>query len=115
MTQQQIEHRHAQRHGDRTPEQCHWCHRAAAICRRKIRLATREEAEAWADEFNVSRGWSPPVVRYRCIWCDGWHLTSQMTRRRQGRVERARRKWLIEKEIDRRAAGDTAPAPRRLP
>ena len=85
-------------------EECWRCQRSQAHCKSKIRFATWEEARDWVDDLNQSRAYVNPVYRYSCRWCRGWHMSSAdgkgpSGKTRAKRVERERRKWLIEKRM----------------
>jgi hypothetical protein len=73
---------------------CWDCQRARALCRSKRRFDSREAADAAVTELNESRAYERPVVRYRCRWCPGWHLTTARSKVRVKRAEKQRRKWL---------------------
>jgi hypothetical protein len=76
--------------------ECWRCGRDRAACRRKIRFATWVQAREWIDEYHVSRGYAEPWQRrYRCVWCDAFHTTSNLDERDRKRIEKARRKWLV--------------------
>lgn len=69
------------------------CDRDQATCRRKILLSSWQESNAWVEDYNASRGWQPPyVTRYRCRWCDGWHLKTAGDVRTRARMEKLARK-----------------------
>jgi hypothetical protein len=74
-------------------EDCVRCGLDRAVCRRKIRLASWQEANEWVEDFNVEHQYVDPVTRYRCRWCDGWHLKTAKDPRTRARMERQRRKW----------------------
>lgn len=76
-------------------ETCRVCARDEAVCKRKIRFATWQEANEWVTEYNESTGYTRPVTRYPCRWCNGWHMKTAKDPRTRARVERARRKWLV--------------------
>ncbi len=88
---------------DRGPEsfeECRRCRWAQAHCRSKRRFDSREAAEDAVRALNEREGYASPVVRYRCRWCPGWHLTTARTKVRAKRAERQRRKWIISARSD---------------
>ncbi len=87
---------HNKEHRDRGEpfEQCWVCQRDRAVCRQKIRFATWQEANEWVRDKNESTGYERPVSRYRCRWCEGWHMKTAKDVRTRARVEKQRRKWL---------------------
>jgi hypothetical protein len=76
-------------------EGCWQCGRAKAICKRKIRYDSWQDAEVVVARMNESDGYAEPVSRYRCRWCLLWHVTHATGKVRAKRAERARRRWLI--------------------
>lgn len=88
------ESRHAGRRDSKPFEQCWYCGRARARCRRKIRFATREEADEWVAERNKNSGFRDPAKRYRCRWCLGYHMARPKRPHELKRIEKHRRKWL---------------------
>lgn len=81
---------------------CWLCARDRAVCRTKIRFTTWEEANEWVDDYNLNREWEPPhMTRYPCRWCDGWHMKTARDPRSRARMEKQRRKWLVEQGRDR--------------
>ena len=99
MTYPQIVNRHRRTHPrpDKTVEDCWDCGREKSVCHRKVTYNDPLVAEAEAQRLNMERNWERPVTRYKCNWCDQWHLTSikpGATGSRAKRVERARRKTL---------------------
>lgn len=80
---------------------CWRCWRAQGNCQRKIRFTDWAEADEWVTEYHESRAYTPPwQYRYRCRWCAGFHSTTVRDRDRvaRHRVEKQRRKWLIERK-----------------
>lgn len=87
---------HVTRHDPTVPITTCWrCGKAQADCRRKIRFTTWQEANQWVTESNHTRSFDPPVTRYRCRWCNGWHMCTATRKHQRRRAERARRKWRI--------------------
>ncbi len=78
-------------------EQCLRCRTDKRVCEKKIRFTGWEEAQEWVHEYNVSNRWAPPVMtRYRCRWCEGWHMKRAKAKHERARAERQRRKYLVE-------------------
>lgn len=76
-------------------EECWACGRDRAVCSSKIRFTTWQEANDWVYDYNVGRAWAPPhMTRYRCRWCEGWHMKTARDARSRARMEKQRRKWL---------------------
>lgn len=86
---------HTKWHGPWPIDACWRCGRSRAVCRQKIPLWTVVEADAWVQDLNETRAYTPPVVRYRCRWCRYWHMKKARTRTELARAEKQRRKWLI--------------------
>jgi hypothetical protein len=81
-------------------EECRRCRRQAGHCRQKIRFTDWLEAQEWVTEYHESRSYALPwQYRYRCRWCEGYHTATIRGRDRvaRDRVEKQRRKWLIER------------------
>lgn len=88
---------HDREHKDASFENCGRCRRAQVICQKKIRFATWIDADEWIAEYHESKDYAKPwAYRYRCRWCDAWHMTTIRDRDRvaRARVEKQRRKWL---------------------
>jgi hypothetical protein len=85
---------HADEHPPCAFADCWFCQRDRACCRSKLRFGTREEVDEWVRELNESRGYAHPVVRYRCRWCQVWHMKTARDKRSLKRAEKHRRKWL---------------------
>jgi hypothetical protein len=82
---------------------CWYCLRGIAICKSKIRISTWNEAEEWVKEYNESHAYLNPVVKYQCRWCNQYHMTRAKSATRNGKtMKKAKRKWLIAKEMTRR-------------
>lgn len=75
-------------------EECPVCERDRLTCQKKIRFVGWFEANEWVTELNESQGYTRPVTRYRCRWCDGWHMKRAKDVRSRARMEKQRRKWL---------------------
>lgn len=88
---------HNRNHDDGTypMEECSRCRRAQQKCKNKIRFWTWVEADDWVRDFNESRSYFQPVVRYWCRWCDGYHMATARTKKQLKQVEKARREWLV--------------------
>jgi hypothetical protein len=101
-------HNKAHRRSGHPFDTCWDCAREKAVCAAKIRFGSWQEANEWVDNFNAERGFQDggkPVMRYRCRWCEGWHMATARHPRTRARVERWRRKWLIAQEAQRGAGG----------
>ncbi len=98
--------RHHRKYHDVPPvpfEDCWRCGRDRAVCLSKIRFGSWQEANEWVTEYNVSRGWAPPhMTRYRCRWCQGWHMKTAKDPRARARMEKQRRKWLTARATELR-------------
>lgn len=95
MTPMDPERYHAKNHFDVIPfAECWRCGRAKAICCRKVRYESWEDADRARNEVNEREGYAQPVSRYRCRWCLLWHLTTATTKQQTRRAEKQRRKWL---------------------
>lgn len=90
--------RHVKQHNSVYFDDCFQCWRDHSICRKKIQFRTWREAQEWVDEIHESHQYERPFwqVRYRCVWCDLYHTTSKLSRDALKRMEKARRKWLVE-------------------
>jgi len=98
-----IQRWHEKEHGSWSIESCWYCGREKAKCKSKIfRYADREQAHAEAKAMNEADNYVRPRVAYFCPWCGLYHHTTKL-RARGARVERQRRKWVTEKELERRA------------
>lgn len=87
---------HNKNHPDGVPfDECRICGRDRAVCARKLRFASWQEASEWVEEYNVSHGYVDPVTRYACRWCGAWHMKTAKDPRARWRAEKARRKWLV--------------------
>ncbi len=76
-------------------EECRRCRYDKAVCEKKIRFATFVEADEWVLDFNKERGWKPPLMtRYRCLWCEQWHMKRAAHGRERARAQRVFRKWV---------------------
>ncbi len=92
------EQHHRQRHRKRPEpfETCRRCRFDRAVCERKIRFHTFAEADEWVLEFNLERGWKPPLVDYyQCRWCPGWHMSKAKDKRARARTQRVFRRWVL--------------------
>lgn len=86
-------------------ETCWTCGRDRAVCLSKLRFATWQEADEWVIDYNESRKYAPPLMtRYRCRWCEQWHMKTARDGHTRARMDKQRRKWLAESEANRRAA-----------
>lgn len=92
---------HVRRHRNRQEpagpfEECKRCAFDRAVCEKKIRFHTFVEADEWVLEFNLEHGWKPPLMsRYRCMWCEGWHMKTAVHGRERARAQRVFRKWVL--------------------
>lgn len=85
-------------------EDCYVCRRDQAVCQKKIRFSSWQEANEWVDELNVSRQYEGQLVmRYPCRWCQGWHMKTAKDKHDLARIERYRRKWRTQLELERRS------------
>jgi len=75
-------------------ELCWWCQRSRAVCKSKVRYPAPREAHEAALGLNAGAILEKPVSPYVCGWCEGWHLTSRMTKFRVRAIEKQRRKAL---------------------
>ncbi len=87
-------------------ETCPVCARDKRVCEKKIRFASYVEADEWVYDFNITRGWSPPLMtRYPCRWCAGWHMKTAKDKHERVRMQRQFRKWVI-RTVDQDRADD---------
>lgn len=94
---------HESNHRERVSfEDCWQCNRGMAVCKRKIQYDSTWKAASEATRINEENGYDRPLVSYRCRYCLGWHLTSTLDKFRARRVEKRRRKWETERELERR-------------
>jgi hypothetical protein len=103
MTRDQVFRHHKECHRGHDFDDCRKCGRDQAICHSKRIYAAYADADEVAQAINEKERYAAPVVRYRCRWCDNWHLTSKLNTYRRGRVKRAYRKWRIRQELELRA------------
>lgn len=105
MSEWEVLRHHRACHEPRGPvavESCAKCAIDRNVCERKRVFAHWATADDLVRLINETTEYARPVTRYRCRWCDFWHLTSRMNRDRARRVEKARRRWLTEREYGRR-------------
>lgn len=102
-TMRNIQRWHEKEHPPVPFEDCWYCGREKAKCRSKIfRYTDRDEAFAEAKAMNEADNYVRPRVAYFCPWCGLYHHTTKLRSRRDA-VERQRRKWVTQRELDRRA------------
>ena len=83
-------------------EDCWSCGQARANCRAKVRWTDKWLAWDRVKELNQERAYEPPLRVYQCRWCLCWHFTSKFRSGQVARLERQRRKWLTQQELERR-------------
>lgn len=94
---------HEKEHPPVSFESCWYCGREKAKCKSKIfRYVDRDQAFAEAKAMNEADNYVRPRTAYYCPWCGLYHHTTKL-RSRHDHVERQRRKWLTQKELERRA------------
>lgn len=105
MTEREIRKHHLAAHQNAATlviDECPKCKADQAACERKRQFGHWADADLVVRRINELGDYKRPITRYRCRWCDLWHLTSRMNRSRARRVERMRRKWVTERELARR-------------
>lgn len=92
-------HKHHRRH-DLPIDQCLQCGLAEARCRAKVRYESHVAANVEATARNEATGYEHMLTTYPCPWCKGFHLTRARRRSaRWKRVERRRRRWLVQQRM----------------
>ncbi len=89
---------------------CFLCQKSKAVCRRKIRLLNREQAEEWALDFGAARQFKEVVIAYWCRWCGQYHTMTPKTDAQRRRALKAQRQWLVSRENARRRSTQEGPA-----
>ena len=59
----------------------------SATCKKKKRFPTKQTADRMVNKIWQKKNWDTsyglrPTHSYLCPDCDGWHMTSQMTKRK---------------------------------
>lgn len=86
-------------------EGCWYCGRQQAKCKSKLfRYADRDQAFLEARLMNEADNYVRPRTAYWCPWCGLYHHTTKLRGTRLGATVKQQRKWLFEKELERRAA-----------
>ena len=90
---------HAQNHRGHPDDlaTCFDCGKARAKCRSKLTFRSWLEGYEWVREYNESHSYVDPLIHYQCRWCLDWHMGHPKGKVRLRKIERERRKWLIEK------------------
>ena len=78
---------------------CGYCIKVKTRCPTKISFTTWWEADEWATEFNESTRYIDPLQPYTCRWCLQWHMGHPKGNVQRKRLERKRRKWLMEQRM----------------
>lgn len=116
-TMRNVEHWHEKEHLPGLMEDCWDCGKQKAKCTSKLfRYVDRDLAIFEAKQMNEADGYIRPRVAYQCPWCELYHHTTKL-RGRRDRVKKEQRKWLTQRELERRArdgagAGLSVDAPR---
>lgn len=99
-----LRHWHEKEHPLGPMETCWHCGRQKAKCRSKLfRYTDRDQALLEAKQMNEAENYAKPRTAYWCPWCDMYHHTTKL-RQQRSRVLKQQRKWMFEKELERRAA-----------
>jgi len=102
MTLKNVQHWHDKRHPPGEMSDCWYCGRQKAKCRSKLfRYTDRDEAFQDAQRMNEADGYANPRTAYYCPWCDQYHHTTKLRRRRDS-VVKQKRKWMFKQELERR-------------
>lgn len=98
--------RHERRHPQVSIEDCSYCERQRRHCREKNPYRTWEDCHEYTLARNIATDWRLMLAPYQCPWCGFWHATRVGTgyrdKTRRRRVEKERRKYLTQKEMERR-------------
>lgn len=102
MTVQRVARRHERNHAPGPIESCYDCGKQRAKCRSKVFRYT-DIAVAILDcrAMNQANNYAKPLRVYGCMWCDEFHLTSNLRHRRRA-VMKEKHKWLFQQELERR-------------
>lgn len=101
-TMRNVQHWHEKEHLPVPMESCWDCGRQKAKCKAKLfRYPDLDMALREVRLMNEADNYERPRVVYGCPWCDMYHFTTKL-RQRRSRVTKEKRKWLFQKELERR-------------
>ena len=94
---------HEKEHRPGPVESCWHCGRQKAKCRSKLfRYTDRDRALLEARVMNEGENYVRPRTAYWCPWCGMYHHTTKLGKTRKGAVQKQQRKWMFERELERR-------------
>lgn len=103
MTMRNIQHWHEKEHPPGPLESCWHCGRQKAKCRSKLfRYEDRDQAHLEAKMMNEVDNYSRPRTAYYCPWCGLYHHTTKLRTHRRDQVKKQQRKWMFQRELERR-------------
>lgn len=87
-------------------DDCRACDYQRSVCRTKREFGSWDEAHDETFAKNIETGWGLMLAPYQCAWCGQWHITRARRIYRKSsrwrRVEKERRRWLTQQEVERR-------------
>jgi len=101
-TMRNVQRWHEKEHRSGPIEKCWDCGKQKAKCKSKLfRYVDRDQAFLEAKLMNEADNYVRPRTAYFCPWCSMYHHTTKLRTRRDA-VVKQQRKWLFQKELERR-------------